>query len=298
MKVVFFGTPPLAAAFLQGLIDDPTFEIVGMITQPDEPVGRKKILTAPPVKELALQHNLPVFQPTKLKPEDFQSTIQQLGAEIGVVVAYGRILPDSLMAIFPHGCVNVHPSLLPKYRGPSPISAAIANQDTETAVTIMQLVTAMDAGPLLAQTKIALDSQETPETLTAKVITLGVPLLLSTLKAFVAGEITPQTQAESQVTFCKLLSREDGKLDWQQPAAKLEALIRAYNPWPGTVFNDLKIFSATITDSVLAPGELKVENNEVLLGTGTTALKLVEVQPAGGKRMSASDFARGYRAND
>lgn len=293
MKVVFFGTPTFAAVFLKGLIDNTDFEVVGVVTQPDESVGRKKILTAPPVKELALAHDLPVLQPTKLKDETFQAQIKEFGADVGVVVAYGRILPESLMKLLPHGFINVHPSLLPKYRGPSPIIAAIAGGDDQTAVTIMKLVQGMDAGPILAQKKIAVDPIETPDSLTSKVVELGVPLLLQTLKAYVAGDIEPREQDHTQATFCKLLTRQDGVIDWSESAENIERKVRAFYPWPGTSTKDFKIYKARASDNKLDPGAEQIDNDRLFIGTSTTALEILELQPAGGKRMSTADYLRG-----
>lgn len=297
MKVIFFGTPVFAGEFLKGLIADPSFEVVGVVTQPDEPVGRKKVLTAPPVKGLALTHDLPVLQPTKLRDETFQAQLEELGAELGVVVAYGRILPETVMATFEHGCVNVHPSLLPKYRGPSPIIAAIANGDDETAVTIMKLVKEMDAGPILAQTKIAVDPNETPDSLTTKVVDVGVPLLLETLKSYVTGDVELHEQDHAQATFCKLLTREDGVINWNEPAEIIEHKVRAYNPWPGTSSKSLKIFRVRASDRKLEPGIELIESGKLFIGTKTTALEILELQAAGGKRMLAADYLRGLRAS-
>ncbi|MDQ5952385.1 MAG: Methionyl-tRNA formyltransferase [Patescibacteria group bacterium] len=293
MKIAFFGTPAFAAEFLKGLINEPNFEVVAVVSQPDEPVGRKKILTAPPTKMVATAQGIPVFQPTKLKDESFQAALQATGAEIGVVVAYGRILPEAVLSMFPLGCINVHPSLLPKYRGPSPIIAAIANGDQETAVTIMKLVSEMDAGPILAQSTFELAADETQTSLTGKVVEIGVPLLIETLKGFASGTITATEQDHSKATFCKLLTREDGVIDWSQPAQAIDCKVRAHNPWPGTSTGNLKIFKAIISDRNLPAAERLIENGRLFIGTGTSALEIIELQPAGGKRMLASDFLRG-----
>jgi methionyl-tRNA formyltransferase len=295
MKIVFFGTPTLAAEFLKGLVADSAFEVVAVVTQPDEPVGRKKILTAPPVKQFAVERGLTVFQPTKLKDENFLKELAATGAELGVVVAYGRILPETLLSSMPFGFVNVHPSLLPKYRGPSPIIAAIANGDSETAVTIMKLVKEMDAGPILAQTSLSIEGNETQSSLTDKIVIAGVPLLNQTLKAYAAGTIVPQEQDHAQATFCKLLTRQDGVIDWSQPAELIDCKVRAYNPWPGTSTEDLKIFKTALSDRKLAVAEQLVDNGRLFIGTGTTALEVLELQPASGKRMSAADYLRGHK---
>ncbi len=295
MKIAFFGTPAFASEFLKGLIAETAFEVVTVVTQPDEPVGRKKVLTAPPVKLVALENGIPVFQPTKLKDETFQQNLKATGAELGVVVAYGRILPEGILSMFPLGCVNVHPSLLPKYRGPSPIIAAIAGGDQETAVTVMKLVQEMDAGPILTQTSLPVAVDETAESLTEKVVEIGVPLLVETLKGFVAGTVTPTEQDHSQATFCKLLTREDGVIDWSQPAEVIERKVRAYNPWPGTSSHGMKIYSARLTETLLPSGKMNNEAEHLLIGTGTTALEILELQPAGGKRMIAADYLRGHK---
>jgi len=281
LRVAFFGTPEFASRFLSGLIDDSYFNIVGVVTQPDEPVGRKKILTAPPVKTLALEKCIPVYQPTKLKDEFFLKEIEGLKADIFVIVAYGRILPQALLDMPRLGCVNVHPSMLPKYRGPSPMQAAIAAGDKQTAVTIMKIDAQMDSGPILAQEVIDLATDETVATLTEKVVTLGNPLLRATLKAFHEGNIIPREQDHSTATFCKILTREDGKIDLSSDPKILDQKIRAYNPWPGTwtlVQHDNKELRIKILKAKLVEGKLEI----------------LEVQPEGGKPMTAADFTRGY----
>jgi len=302
LRVVFFGTPEFASRFLEGLLNDPYFEVVGVVSQPDELLGRKKELTAPPVKMMALKHCVNVFQPSKMKDEEFHEAIRALKADVFVIVAYGRILPEALLNIPPHGSVNVHPSLLPKWRGPSPKQAAIAAGDEETGVSIMKIDAEMDHGPILAQKKIALDQNETIESLTKKVVELGVPLLCDTLKGYHQGSITPVEQDHSAATYCKLLSREDGLITFQESAEEIERKVRAYNPWPGTSIvltrNGLplqvKVFSLGVSDRELSPGEINVENGRFFVGTSTNALEILELQPANGKRMKASDFVRGY----
>lgn len=294
MKIAFFGTPAFAAEFLKGLINEPEFEIVAIVSQPDEPVGRKKILTAPPTKVVADEHNIPVFQPAKLKDGSFQTALKATGADIGVVVAYGRILPEAVLSMFQFGCINVHPSLLPKYRGPSPIIAAIANGDTETAVTVMKLVTEMDAGPILAQSAFKLAGDETQTSLTQKVVEIGVPLLVRTLKGFAGGTIAATEQDHTQATFCNLLTREDGIIDWSASAETIDCKVRAYNPWPGTSSHGIKIFTVSMTLNTLEPGQVSIVDGRLFVGTGTTALEIIELQPAGGKRMKAVDYLNGH----
>ncbi|HRH32319.1 MAG TPA: methionyl-tRNA formyltransferase [bacterium] len=294
MKIIFFGTPAFAAEFLKGLINEPDFEVVAVVCQPDEPVGRKKILTAPPTKVIAVEHGIPVFQPSKLKDESFQAALQATGAEIGVVVAYGRILPVAVLTMFKLGCINVHPSLLPKYRGPSPIIAAIANGDRNTAVTIMKLVSEMDAGPILSQSTFELAADETQTSLTQKVVEIGVPMLIETLKGFAAGTITATEQDHSKATFCKLLTREDGVINWSESAQAIDCKVRAYTPWPGTSSHGIKIFAVRMTSETLDPGQVHITDGRLLVGTGTNALEITELQPAGGKRMQVTDYLNGH----
>lgn len=295
MKIVFFGTPAFAGGFLKGLLQEPSFEVVGVVTQPDEPVGRKKILTAPPVKIIALEHQIPVFQPTKLKSGEFPDQLKALHADLAVVVAYGRLLPLAMLNSLPLGFINVHPSLLPKYRGPSPIVAAIANGDSETAVSVMKLVPDMDAGPILGQLPLTLDTGETVETLTAKIVKDGVPYLIKTLQDYAQGSITPTEQDHTQATYCTLLTREHGVIDWTESAETIERKVRAYNPWPGTSTTDLKIFAVAFSDRQVPAGERVTEGGRLFIGTGTTALEILELQAAGSKRMRAADFLRGHK---
>ncbi len=293
MEVVFFGTPEFAGEFLKGLLADSAFDVVGVVTQPDEPVGRKKILTPPPVKVIAEEARVPVFQPTKLKTKDFKQKIQQLGAEIAVVVAYGRILPQSILDLFPRGVINVHPSLLPRWRGPSPLNAAIAAGDAETGVSIMKLDDQMDHGPILAQEIISLDEQETAETLRRKVTLIGAPLLNKTLSDYGLGRIEPKPQDDTRATLCKLLTREDGFIDWNESADVIDRKVRAYTPWPGTSTKGVKIFSVAKTGEKVEPGKVKVIDGRILIGTGTTALEIRELQAPAGKRLKARDFLNG-----
>lgn len=294
MKIVFFGTPAFAAEYLQALIGDPLFDVIAVVAQPDEPVGRKQVLTPPPTKVLAQAHGIPVLQPTKLRDAAFPA------ADAYVVVAYGRIIPQRVLDIPRYGCINVHPSLLPRLRGPSPIIAAVAEGLRETGVSIMRLDADMDHGPLLAQTSISMSAEETTLSLTQKVVDVGVPLLIDTLRTI--EHVTPKEQDHAAATYCHLLTREDGRIDWQQPAAVIDAHVRAYNPWPGTFTtwtrNDaplpVKIFAVRHTDVTLAPGDVRCDADTLLVGTGTTALAILELQPASGKRMDTAAFVRGY----
>lgn len=315
MRVVFFGTPAFSASFLEALTNDPEIEVVGVVCQPDEPIGRKKILTAPPTKSYALSQSIPVFQPTKLKDETFLASIAALNAEVAVIVAYGRILPKVLLDLIPRGFINVHPSLLPKYRGPSPIQATIAAGDSISGVTIMKIDEGMDTGPILSQLQIALDPRETTESLTTKVVTIGASLLIDSLKGFMTGSIKPQPQSAESISICGLLKKEDGKIDWSLPAPLIDAKIRAYTPWPGcwTVWmigaTELQVKILAAEPFLPAEPMPNTQNpipkatigtpfpyqNLLLAPAGnSTFLAINTLQPAGGKPMSGSDFARGY----
>lgn len=296
MKIVFFGTPAFSASFLRGLTEDPFFEIVGVVCQPDAPIGRKKTITPPPVKMFAQEKDIPLFQPQILKgftpPE----------ADAYVVVAYGKIIPQRILTIPRFGAINVHPSLLPKFRGPSPMIAALVAQEKETGVTIMQLDAEMDHGPLLAQQIIPLTTLETPASLEMKVTAIGIPLLLQTLKDLAVGSARPKEQDHAQATFCHLLGRQDGVIDWTQSGEYIEAQIRGLNPWPGTTTTwerngkplTLKILSAALSDQMLPKGSVLVTDKHILIGTGTQALEIISLQPEGGKPMDAHVFLNGY----
>jgi methionyl-tRNA formyltransferase len=295
MRIVFFGTPEFAAEFLQGLLNVDDFKIVAAVTQPDQPVGRKKNLTPSPVKVLSLANDLPVLQPTKLSDQSFQATLKEYSADVGVVAAYGRLLPTEVLNGFPLGCINVHPSLLPKYRGPSPISSVIANGETETGVSIIQLVPAMDAGPILGQIKVPISEKETTPSLTAKVVKVGGPLLVEVLKALAENGVIIRAQDDAQATFCKLLTKEDGRINWQEPAEVIERKLRAFDPWPGSFTDKYKIFSVAISDMQLPTGQESVQDGRLFIGTGTHALEILELQPIGKKRMQTAAYLRGLR---
>lgn len=299
MRVLFFGTPILAQSILEALVADSAFEVVGVVCQPDEPVGRKAILTAPPTKQFAIEHNIPVFQPTKLKDESFLTAIDALHADVAVVLAYGRILPQILLDRIPNGFINIHPSLLPKYRGPSPMQAAILAGDSVTGVSIMKLDAGMDTGPLLAQSRIDLADNETMETLTKKVINCAAPLLIETLKGYVAGSITLIAQSIDNASICKLLTREDGKIDWNQPADVIDRKVRALNPWPGTsatwTIGDKEIAVKILSATPYSQLPTALSSDSLIHPCGNnTFLHILTLQPAGGKPMTGADFMRGY----
>lgn len=302
MRIVFFGTPAFAGEFLNAILETGDIEVAAVVTQPDEPVGRKHILTPPPVKVIAESRGIPVWQPNKMKNPAFHATLRGYNADAFVVIAYGRILPQEILDIPRLGIVNVHPSLLPKFRGPSPLHAAIASGETETGVCIMLIDAEMDHGPLLACEHIALDAKESVETLTAKVVRIGGSLLIQTLRGYASGTVTPQPQDHDKATYCKLLKREDGIVNWNEPAEIIEQKIRAYTPWPSMTTTwqrngqplPLKLLAADVGTATIAPGLAQAVGNKLFIGTGSTALEITKLQPSGSKPMDAAAFIRGY----
>ncbi len=304
MRTVFFGTPELAVPFLDAILADPAFDVVGVVTQTDELVGRKQILTAPPVKALALERGIEVYQPKTLKSEEAVAKLRAYDADVFVVVAYGKIIPPPVLALPKHGCVNVHPSLLPRHRGPTPMNAAIADGDAETGITVMQLDPGMDTGPILAQETIVLDSRETLPTLSATVMRLGPPLLVRTLKAIAAGRAKPRVQNNALATITTLLDRDSGRIDWNKSCQTVDRLIRAYEPWPGTwtVLSRhgkpmrVKIIEAQPTHrpATGTPGMISVSGTDLFVSCADQDLQILILQPEGKSAMRAADFIRGY----
>ncbi len=297
LRLVFFGTPAFAVPFLRALADDADVEVAAVVSQPDRPVGRKRLLEPTPTKAFAASRGLPVLQPAWLKADETVSALRALGADAFVIVAYGRIIPKSILELPRLGCVNVHPSLLPRWRGPSPMPSEIAAGDVETGVSVMLLDETMDTGPLLAVERIPVAPDETAPSLEAKVLAVGTPLLLKALKAYAAGKIKPVPQAADGATVCKILAREDGKIDWTKSAAEIDRLRRAYQPWPGlwTTLDGVrvKILEIRSTDRRIDPGRLQVENRRLFVGTGSVALELIRIQPEGAPVMDVPAFLNG-----
>jgi methionyl-tRNA formyltransferase len=307
MKTVFFGTPEFSTPFLTALIDDPIIEVVAVVTQPDKVRGREKGPSPCPVKVIAQAHSIPVLQPVSLKTDPtVHDTLKELGADLFVVVAYGKFLPKSILQLPPHGSVNVHPSLLPRHRGPSPMQWAIAQGDVQTGISIMLLDEGMDTGPLLATTAITLDADETYTSLQKKVHLSGPSLLVTTLKQYLNGTIHPVPQQDKLATTTRLLKKEDGHIDWDQPMARIERQARAYEMWPGawSVWkrseNDslrlkwTKMRCADFTADV-PPGTVVIENNQLFVDTADGTIEILEVQPEGKPKMNAQAFIQGYQ---
>jgi len=301
IRVIFMGTPEFAVPALSHLLAAPEFAVVAVFTQPDKPVGRKQILTPPPIKELTLKHKIAIFQPEKIRPET--ETIKNLKPNLIVVTAYGKIIPPEILNIPTYGCINVHASLLPKYRGAACLNAPILNGDKETGVTIMKMEAGLDTGPILRQTKMKLSGAETLEEVHDKLSTLGAELLVPTLLDFIGGKIKPQAQDDAQASYVKTLKKEDGRLDFQKSAAEIERIIRAYNPWPGTYreINGEILKITAVEHKVTAlnktpSGQLFLDDGRLLIQCGQNALVILKLQLAGKKIMSAGEFINGYKS--
>ncbi len=302
LRIVFMGTPEFAVPSLQGLLEGGN-QVVGVVTQPDQPSGRGLALHAPPVKMLAEAHHLPVFQPAKLRVPGVLEQLQSWQPDLIVVAAYGRILPTTILTLPPLGCINVHASLLPKYRGAGPIQWAIANGETETGITIMQVSAPMDAGDILLQKAMPIAATDTGGSLHDKLARLGAAALQEAIALLKAGRLMPRQQNEAEVTHAPLMQKNDGRVDWYLAAAVIERRVRAFNPWPSayTTLNGklLKIFAAQVEyaprPSQAAPGTItEVTPVSVSVATGNGILTLREVQLAGKKRLSVEEFLRGH----
>ncbi|GAB4193011.1 MAG: methionyl-tRNA formyltransferase [Roseiflexaceae bacterium] len=301
MRIVYLGTPDFAVIPLEALARDPRYELVGVVTQPDRPVGRGGAVQAPPVKQAALRLGLPVLQPETLREPAAAEALAALRPDVGVVAAYGEILRKRVLAIPPLGYLNIHPSLLPRWRGPTPVTGAIMAGDTEIGVSVMRLDTKMDSGPLLAQRRLPLAPDARGGALTEELFHIGAALLLDVLAPYAAGTLLPTPQDDSLATYTHMLTRADGQIDWAAPAAQIERMVRAYDPWPAAFTlwrgQPLKITDARVHPwpGDAPPGTLLPERGAALVATGADALELLVVQPAGKRPMPAADWRRGLR---
>ena len=294
------GTPQFAVPSLLALCD--VHEVAGVVTQPDRPAGRGRNVAYSPVKEAALAHGIPVWQPRSLRAPEAQEPIAAWRPEIIVVAAFGQILPPAVLALPPHGCLNVHASLLPRYRGASPIPAAILAGDETTGVTLMRMDEGMDTGPIVAQAELPLCPDDTTGSLTAALAELGACLLTGLLPDWLAGEMAEQPQDASLATYCRPLKKEDGWLDWSGSSAQLDRQVRACHPWPGAhttwrgqMLKVLRTHPRPEWSGAGEPGRVAVLPGSLGVVTGQGLLELVEVQPAGKRPMGAGEFARGQR---
>ncbi|MEE1304618.1 MAG: methionyl-tRNA formyltransferase [Agathobacter sp.] len=304
MKVIYMGTPDFSVGALEAIIKA-GHEVVLVVTQPDKPKGRGKAMQASPVKECALSHGLEVFQPTKIRESENVEYLRKFDADIFVVAAFGQILPKSILDMPKYGCVNIHASLLPKYRGAAPIQWAVINGDEVTGVTTMLMNEGIDTGDMIAKKQVRLAEDETGGSLFDRLAETGAELIVETMKMLEEGtaEFTPQNSEEA--THTSMISKELGSIDWSKPAAEIERLIRGLNPWPSayTRLNGktFKIWKAQVAEGSSSdkPGTIiKIGKNELLVQTGEGALSLTEVQLEGKKRMDVGSFLRGCQIEE
>ena len=302
LRLVFMGTPELAAVGLDALLRASEFLVVGVVTQPDRPKGRDLKLTPSPVKELALRHKLPVLQPEKARDENFLRDLAAWQPELIAVAAFGQILPQRILDLPKFGCLNVHTSLLPKYRGAAPIQTAILNGDSETGVTIMKMDIGLDTGAILNTERTPIDAADNAQTLHDRLAKLGAALLVKTIPDYVAGRITPQPQPAEGASHCAKIKKQDGAIDWKLPAHTLWNRVRAFTPWPGAFTHFaasgkpflLKIWEAEPAEGAGLPGEiLRAEKSGLVVACGEGALRIFVLQREGGRRVSAAEFLAG-----
>ena len=297
MRIVFMGTPDFAVPCLQRLLED-GHEVPAVFTQPDKPVGRHAVLIPPPVKQLALSHGIPVYQPTKMRDGTVAALLRELAPDCLVVVAYGRILPQEILDVPPRGCVNIHGSLLPRYRGAAPIQWSVIRGETVTGVTSMFMDAGMDTGDIIDTLTTPIGENETAGELFERLAPLGARLLSTTLAAIADGPVTRRPQNDAEATMAPMLEKAMGRLDLTRPAQELHNQVRGMNPWPGAFCTaggkTLKIHETRVAAGSGAPGTLLCAD-PVTVGGGEGALQLVTVQPEGKARMAAEAGLRGAR---
>jgi methionyl-tRNA formyltransferase len=306
MRILFCGTPHFAVPTFIQLLAQPDIEIAAVITQPDRPRGRGRQISAPPVKEAAIAANVPVHQPEKIRSPEARDLLQRLAPDCIVIIAYGQIIPASLLKIPKLGWINLHASLLPKYRGAAPINWAIANGETQTGLTTMRIDAGMDTGDMLLQEEIGIAPEETAPELAESMAEAGAPLMLETLRGIEAGKLAPRPQNNDAATYAPLLKKEDGRIDWNRPAQEIYNRMRGFAPWPGayasfrgqTCHLWAEPFSLrTLTGG--APGTIFREDTQILIACGhATLLRLLSVKVEGRKQISAVEFANGARLTE
>ena len=297
MRVLFWGTPEFAAPPLRALIGE-GFEVVGVVTQPDKPQGRSRTITAPPVKQIAAEEEIPVLQPKNARDPELVEKLKALKPDISIVVAYGHILPQRIIDLPPKGTLNIHASLLPALRGAGPIQAAIRQGLSETGVSVMRVVPALDAGPVLLQASMPIFDDEAFGELQNRLSELGALTLIEALTLVNLGKAKETIQDESRATYAPKVTRESSRINWRDSAVEISRLIRASDPKPGaftrTPKGDVKLFEPKVMDGIKGdPGEVLKVTGELVIACGLDALRINEVQPSGKTRMSAHDWARG-----
>ena len=307
MRLVFFGTPEFAIPSLKNLVQA-GHHVLAVFTQPDRPKGRGNKLSESPVKIAARELGLEVHQPERIRRPEIVDKLRSLDTDLMVVVGYGQIIPQTIIDLPRHGILNVHGSLLPKYRGAAPIQWAIANGETETGVTIMQIDAGLDTGDMLFKAAVSINPDETAPELSARLAMLGAQLLLDAIDQIQAGRICREKQNDAEATYAPILKKEDGRINWQRPALQTYNRLRGFTPWPGAytsfrsqplhVLHARPVTSASAGGAIRAPGLLRIEKHRLFAACGNeTELELVELQPAGRKRMSAESFLNGYNAS-
>lgn len=301
MRIIYLGTPAFAIAPLHALVNA-GYEVVAVITQPDKPAGRNRLLTPPPVKVAAQELGLEVLQPFNLRDPAVLEHITSLQPDVGVVAAYGEILRKAMLRIPPLGYLNIHPSLLPLYRGPAPVAGAILAGDSQTGVTIMKLDAGMDSGPILGQVTVPLPHDARTPAITEMLFQRGAEIVSDLLRQYADGTIEPQPQDDSRAVITRMLSKGDGLIDWTAPASVIERRVRAYDPWPGTYTSwygqQVKVLAASVTSdtsSTAAPGTIVATKTSLLVATGEGILDLVELQPAGKRTMTGREWLAGHQ---
>ncbi len=306
LRLVFMGTPELACASLQRLLDTPEFQVMTVVAQPDRPKGRHLKLHPPPSKELALRAGVPVLQPGRARDPQFIEQLVQIQPDLIVVAAYGQILPKALLDLPQFGCINVHTSLLPKYRGAAPIQWALLNGDAQTGVTIMKMDVGLDTGDILAQEPTAITPQDDAHSLHDRLAALGADLLVRTIPQYVTGQIRPQPQPAEGVTHAPKIKKEDGHLDWAQPAMVLWNRVRGLVPWPGAFTSLpahphphlLKLWQAEVVDANGPAGQvLAADKAGIVVACGRQALRILLLQLEGGRRLTPRQFLSGHPIN-
>jgi methionyl-tRNA formyltransferase len=303
LRIIFMGTAELACASLEALCREEFFQVIAVVSQPDKPKGRDLKVHPTPVKQLALSRGLPVMQPPRSRNESFIAELSSLQPDLLVVAAYGQILPQAILDVPRFACLNVHTSLLPRYRGAAPIQWAILNGDAETGVTIMKMDAGMDTGPILTQVTTPIFPEDNAQTLHDRLAELGGVLLVKTIPDYVAGRINPRPQPAEGATHARKIRKEDGQIDWGQPARAIWNRVRAFVPWPGAFTHQLvegqprllKIWSAEIEPELTgAPGMiLQADRTGVVVACGEQALRILQLQREGGRRLSAQEFLAG-----
>lgn len=304
LRIIFMGTADLACASLLALCREESFAVIAVVSQPDKPKGRDLKLQPTPVKVLALSEGLSVLQPARARDEAFIAELRRLQPDLIAVAAYGQILPQSILDLPRFGCLNVHTSLLPKYRGAAPIQWAILNGDAETGVTIMKMDAGLDTGPTLAQATTSISAADDAQALHDRLAQLGGDLLVKTIPDYVSGKITPRPQPTEGVSHARKITKEDGQIDWSQPAGVLWNRVRGLTPWPGAFTHLsvdgqprlLKIWSAEVEARLAGqPGTvLHADKSGLVVACGQQALRILQLQREGGRRMSLADFLAGH----